>query len=101
MVEYEASHMENLNQFNIKRNNNDVPSSVRHPKNTPSISLNLDQTHNMAKKALKVSEYEQKAHQVQKKLQYEQKKIRYKKKTSSDSDTSQDAMFEGLHPRGA
>jgi hypothetical protein len=117
MVEYEASHMENLNQFNIKRNNNDVPSSVRHPKNAPSISLNLDLSPNMAKKALKMLEYEQNvlnsnmmicssgytnSHQVQKKLQSQQMTLKYKVKTSSDSDATQDpdlAKDEGLHPR--
>ena len=102
MVEYKDPHMEFLTQFYMKKNTYDVPSSVRHPKNAPSVSLNLDLSPNMAKKALKVFEYEQKAHQVQKKLQHEQKKLRYKKKTSSDSDTRQDqdlAKFEGLHPR--
>ena len=118
MVEYEASHMENLNQFYIKRNNYDVPSSVRHPKNAPSINLNLDLSPNMAKKALKMLEYEQNvlssnmmicssgylnSHQVQKKLQSQKRALQYKVKTSSDSDATQDpdlARDEGLHPRG-
>jgi hypothetical protein len=117
MVEYEASHMESLNQFYIKRNNYEVPSSVRHPKNAPSISLNLDLSPNMVKKDLKIPEHEQSvlntnmmicssgytnSHQVQKKLQSQQMTLQYKLKTSSDSDATQDpdlAKDEGLHPR--
>ena len=117
MVEYEASHMESLNQFYIQRNIYDVPSSVRHPKNAPSISLNLDLSPNMVKKNLKMLEYEQNvlntnmmvcssgylnSHQVQKKLQSQQRALQYKVKTSSDSDATQDpdlARDEGLNPR--
>ena len=94
MVEYKVYHMEFLTY--------DVPSSIRHPKNAPSVRFNLYLSPNMTKKALKVPEYKQKTHQIQKKLQFEQEKLQYKNKTSSDSDTSQDqdlAMFEGLHPR--
>ena len=98
MVEYEASHMEFLSQFYIRRNNYDVPSRVRHHK-----------------KALKMSEYEQSvmitdvlytnmmicrsgyinSHQVQEEPKPQQK-------TSSDSGATQDpdlARDEGLHPR--
>jgi hypothetical protein len=105
MIEYEVSHMEFLTQFYMKKNNYDVPSSIRHLKNAPSVSLNPDLSPNMVKEAKKVFAYEQKAHQVQKKPQHEQKKLWYKKKTSSDSDTRQDEdlakfeKFEGFHPR--
>ena len=96
MVEPKDSHKEFLIKFYMKKNTYYVPSSVRHPKKAPSISLNLDLSPHMAKKALKISKHKQKVHQVHKKLQY-------KKQTSSDSDTSQAqdlAMLEGLHPRG-
>ena len=66
--EYKDSHMESPIQSYMKKDTY--------------VSLNLDQTPNMAKKALKVSEYEQKAHQVKKKLQYKQRKLQYMKKTS-------------------
>jgi hypothetical protein len=107
MAEYEASHMESLNQFN----NYNVPSRFGHPKNAPSISLNLDLSPNMMKKYLKILEYEQSvlntnmmicssvylnSHQAQKRLQSQVK-------TSSDTDATQDpdlARDEGLHPRG-
>jgi hypothetical protein len=112
VVEYKGSNMEHLTITY------DVPSSVRHPKNAHSVSLNLVLSPNMAKKALKVPQYEQnvlktnvliynsgylnKAHQDQKKLQHEQKALQYKVKTSSDADATQDpdhARVEGLHPR--
>ena len=69
MVEHKVSHMEFLIQFYMKKSTYDVPSNVRHPKNAPSISLNLDLSPHMAKKALKTFKDEQKVHQVQKKLQ--------------------------------
>jgi hypothetical protein len=83
MVEYKGSHMESL----ILTYN--VPSSVRHPKTAHRVSLNQDLSPNMAKKALKV-------------LQYEQNAPQYEAKTSSDADATQDpdlARVEGLHPR--
>jgi hypothetical protein len=83
MVKYKGSHMESLTlTYN-------VPSSVRHPKNAHSVSLNQDLSPNMAKKTLKV-------------LWCEQKALQYKVKTSSDADATQDpdlARIEGLHPR--
>ena len=87
MVKYEVPCIEILTQFRMKKNTYNVSSSVRHPKNAPSVSLNLVPSPNMVKKALKVSEYEQNAYQVQKglkyeqiKLQYEQKKLQYEQK---------------------
>ena len=80
MVEYEVPCIEILTQFRMKKNTYNVPSSVRHPKNAPSVSLNLVPSPNMVKKALKVSEYEQNAYQVQKGLKYEQKKLQYEQK---------------------
>ena len=73
----------------MKKNTYDVPSSVRHPKNAHSVSLNQDLSPNMAKKTLKV-------------LWCEQKALQYKVKTSSDAVATQDpdlARVEGLHPR--
>ena len=70
-VEYKDSHMESPIQSCMKKDTYDVPSSDRHPKNAPSINLNLDLLPHMAKKALKTSKYEQKANQVQEKPQYE------------------------------
>ena len=59
MVEYDVSRMESLTQFHMKKNTYDVPSSVKHPKNahSVSVSVNLDLSPNMVKKALKVLEY--------------------------------------------
>jgi hypothetical protein len=87
MVKYEASHMESLNQFYVKKNTYDVTSSARHPKSTHMMNSN-ERNYN--------SGYLNKARQ------HEQMKLKYEKKTSSDSDTRQDkdlAKFEGLNPR--
>ena len=83
MIKYKGSHMASLTlTYN-------VPSSVRHPKNAHSVSLNQDLSPNMVKKNLKV-------------LWCEQKALQYKVKTSSDAVATQDpdlARVEGLHPR--
>ena len=76
------SHMESPIQSCMKKDTYDVPSSDRHPKNAPSINLNLDLLPHMAKEAMKTSKYEQKVNQVQEKPQYEQRKLQYMKKTS-------------------
>ena len=89
MDKHRDPHMEFLIQFYAKKNTNDVPSSGRHPKNTTSVSLSLDQSPHMAKKVLMM-------------FKYKLKVLQYKGKTSSNPDTTQDqdlAKFEGLHPR--
>ena len=102
MVEYEASHMESLNKFYMKKNTYDVPSNVRHPENTVVMNTAVMTTAvmNTAEMISNVmnhnSGYLNKSHQVQKKA------LQYRVKTSSDADATQDqdlARVEGLHPR--
>jgi hypothetical protein len=106
MVEYEASHMEFLAQFHMKRNTYDVPSSARHPKNTG--VLNSAMTKNANTLTTNMMNHNSgslnKSHQVQEKLHHKQmqKALQYKVKTSSDADANQDpdlAKAEGLNPR--
>jgi hypothetical protein len=109
MFEYEVSHMEFLAQFYMKNTYN-VPSSVRHPKNTTVMKTNvlnntvtitaMMNTAVMNTAVMNTALMNNammnnnkmnlnKAHQVQ-------------KKTSSDADATQDqdlARVEGLHPR--
>ena len=101
MDKHKDSHIEYPIQSYTKKNTYDVPSSVRHPKTAPSISLNRKMSHHMAKETLKTFKCEQKADKEQKKLQSEQKKLQSEQKTSSDLDTSESqdlAIFEGLQP---
>ena len=80
-VRTKNSKMEYHNELYMEKNTHDAPSSVRHPESPTSISLNPDQSHQVAKKVLRM--------------------FKYKRKTSSDVDTDQDqdlAAPEGLSP---
>ena len=55
--------MESLTKFDMRKNTDYAPSSSRLPKNTSSVSLNLDQSPHVAKKVLRMFKHKRKAPQ--------------------------------------
>ena len=88
-VKPKYSQIDCSNRFLVSKDTFNAPGSGRHPESTPSVSLDPDQSPNVARELLRM-------------YKYKRKELRYEKKTFSDADTSQDedlAMFEGLVPR--